>query len=329
MKSLFFLPSKKLVLAIPIILVIGFITGLYADTHILKSWILPFTFFMIYPTMIGFKIKEAVDLSHMKVVIISGLMNFIFIPIIAFIFGKLFLQSSPELFAGLIMISLFPTSGMTISWTMLSKGNVPAAIKITSLSLLIGSFLAPLYLYVLVGTIVEVNILNTFLTVIQIVILPMILGNITYRLILKKYTVEEFKKTLKPFLPSLSVWAMMFIIFTSISMKAKMLVQNPGLLLNSLLLLVIFYFINFGLSTLISRKFFEKADGYALVYGTVMRNLSIALGLAIASFGPDTALIITIAFILQVQSAAWYGKLSARYGWLDRPNAALVKDVQI
>ncbi len=318
MKKLFYLPSKKLILSIPIILILGFITGLFIDTRALKSLILPFTFLMIYPTMIGFKIKEAVDLSHMKVVLFSSLLNFIVIPLFAFLFGSIFLQGRPELFAGIIMISLFPTSGMTISWTMLSKGNVPAAIKITSISLIIGSLLAPLYLYVLVGAIVEVNIFQTFLTVIQIVLLPMVLGSITYRLLMKKYTEKTFREKIKPIFPSLSVWAMMFIIFTSISMKAKMLVSNPNIMLNALLLLIIFYFINFSVSTLVARRFFNKADGYALVYGTVMRNLSIALGLAIASFGPDTALIITIAFILQVQSAAWYGKLSAKYNWLSR-----------
>lgn len=318
MKKLFYLPSKNLVSTIPVILVIGFLTGLNFDTSLLKGYILFFTFLMIYPTMIGFKIKEAVDLSHLKVVIGASILNFILIPILAFVFGKLFLADSPQLFAGLIMISLFPTSGMTISWTMLNKGNVAAAIKVTALSLLLGSFLAPIYLYFMVGTMIEVNVLQTFLTVAQIVVLPMILGTITYKFILKKMSADEFNKKIKPILPPMSVWAMLFIIFASISMKAKAIAGQPQLLLNTLLLLILFYFINFAVSTFFVRRFFNKADGYALVYGTVMRNLSIALGLAIASFGPDTALIITLAFILQVQGAAWYGKLSSKYHWLEK-----------
>lgn len=316
MKKLFYFPAKNLILVIPIILVIGFMTGLLINTSPLKAWILPFTFFMIYPTMIGFKIKEAFDLSHMKVVIVSSLMNFILIPAFAFVFGKLLLSDQPQLFAGIIMISLFPTSGMTISWTMLNKGNVSAAIKITSLSLLMGSILAPLYLYVLVGTLVKINILATFVTVAQIVILPMILGSITFKILMKYMSFKDFKTKVKPLFPAISVWAMLFIIFTSISMKAKMLLKSPDLLVKSLIILIAFYTINFLMSTIISRLFFKREDGYAFVYGTVMRNLSIALGLAIASFGPDTALIITIAFILQVQSAAWYGKISAKKDWL-------------
>ncbi len=320
MRKLFYLPAKQLVWSIAIVLILGFLAGVQFDTSFLKDSILVTTFFMIYPTMIGFKLKEAVDLSHMKVTVFTLVINFIVIPVIAFVFGKVFLSGSPELFAGLIMISLFPTSGMTISWTMLSRGNVPAAIKITAISLIAGSFLAPVYLYFLVGAIVKVNIIGTFITVVQIVILPMILGSITYKLLLKKYTFKEFNKVVKPILPVLSVWAMLFIMFTSISLNANILLTDPSILLKSGILLILFYFINFALSTFISRKFFHWVDGYALVYGTVMRNLSIALGLAVASFGSDTALIITIAFILQIQGAAWYGKLSQKYGWLGKVN---------
>jgi len=47
----------------------------------------------------------------------------------------------------------------------------------------------------------------------------------------------------------------------------------------------------------------------------VMRNLSIALAIAINAFGEkgaDAALIIAVSYIIQVQSAAWYVKFSDR-----------------
>lgn len=43
--------------------------------------------------------------------------------------------------------------------------------------------------------------------------------------------------------------------------------------------------------------------------GSVLRNLSIALAVAMTVFGPessDMALIISLAYIVQVQSAAWH-----------------------
>ena len=44
-----------------------------------------------------------------------------------------------------------------------------------------------------------------------------------------------------------------------------------------------------------------------------MRNLSIALAIFINAFGakgPDAALVIATAYIIQVQSAAWYVKFT-------------------
>lgn len=316
MRKILSLPSKSLIVTIPITLLIGFVTGLFVNTSFLKDYILAFTFFMIYPTMIGFKIQEAVNLSYMKIVFVTALLNFIVIPLVAIGFGKIFFADSPMLIVGIVMMSLFPTSGMTISWTMLNKGNVAAAIKITAISLLLGSFLAPVYLYVIVGALVEVDIMQTVMTVLQIVILPMLLGNITYKLYMRSHSLQEFNTGLKPLLPGVSTWGMVFIIFSSVSMKAKVLVSNPSVLLLITGVLVLFYLINFSISTLLGRWMFNRADAYAVVYGTVMRNLSIALGLAVASFGSDTALLVTIAFIIQVQIAAWYGKISSKYNWL-------------
>ncbi len=68
--------------------------------------------------------------------------------------------------------------------------------------------------------------------------------------------------------------------------------------------------LSYVLSTFNGVKFFGRGNGIALVYGTVMRNLSIALAIAINAFGEagaNAALVIAMAYVIQVQSAAWYG----------------------
>ena len=77
--------------------------------------------------------------------------------------------------------------------------------------------------------------------------------------------------------------------------------------------LCIIYTFNFVLSTVVGKLFLSRGDAIALVYGSVMRNLSIALAIAINAFGPEgssAALVVAIAYIIQVQSAAWYVKLT-------------------
>lgn len=316
MKKIFLYPSKNLVFVIPIVLLLGFVLGLNVSLTPYKSFILPLTFFMIYPTMIGFDIKKVADISHSKTILLSLISNFLVIPLIAFIVGSLFFANQPELYVGLIMISLFPTSGMTISWTSLSKGNITAAISIVAISLIIGAVVAPVYLSVIVGNIVDINIGKTFLTIVQVVILPLVLGNITFKMLLKDMTIVEFKNNIKPLLPAMSVWAMLVIVLLSVGMKAKTIAANPSIIISALIAVLVFYSVNYIVMTFVSRKLLMEKDGYALLYGTVMRNLSVALGVAVASFSSDTALLITIAYVLQIQSAAWYGVLSKKYNWL-------------
>ena len=88
--------------------------------------------------------------------------------------------------------------------------------------------------------------------------------------------------------------------------------------------LLIIYSFNFSLSTIIGKIFFNRGDAIALVYGTVMRNLSIALAVAMNAFGKDgadSALVIAASYIVQVQSAAWYVRFTNRvFGPYDLKN---------
>jgi len=103
------------------------------------------------------------------------------------------------------------------------------------------------------------------------------------------------------------------IVFVAMALKAQQLAAHPAELLKLILPLLALYGINYLLSTLVARTLLPRGDAIALVYGTVMRNLSIALALAMNAFGAaasDAALVITLAYIIQVQSAAWYVKLT-------------------
>lgn len=259
------------------------------------------------------KVKGTLINKGSKVLGLSLLINFVIIPLIAFLLGNTLLSSYPLMFAGLALSALLPTSGMTISWTAIHKGNVPAAVKLTVFGLILGSLLTPWYLLVMVGQYVEVDVFATFRTIALVVFLPMILGHLTYKLLMKKYTSEQFKKEIKPNFGPLSIWGMLYVVFTSISMRASMILDNLQLIVIALLVLIIFYGLNYVISTLFAKKLLNRGDGIALVNGTVLRNLSIAIGLAATSFGAEAALIVTIAFIVQQQSIAYYGKLAGKY----------------
>ena len=307
--------QKNLIWSIPIAMLLGLGFGYVVDAEFLKSLILPLTFLMVYPMMVTMNVKELFKPGGARVQIAALLMNFILIPILGYGLGLLFFADQPLIRLGLLLTSLLPTSGMTISWTGFAKGNVPAAVKMTVIGLIVGSLLTPLYLRGLLGAVVEVPLLQVFTQIVVIVFIPLLLGYLTQRWLIARYGVEAYNAKIKPKFPPISTLGVLGIVFVSMALKAHAIVDHPQVLLTYLWPLVLMYAVNFAISTLIAKSFFNRGEGIALVYGTVMRNLSIALAIALGVFGAqgaEAALLIALAYIVQVQAAAWYVKFSAR-----------------
>lgn len=307
--------SKNLSLSIPIFLLLGFATGLSINSEPLALLIAPLTLLMVYPMMVGVKPKQLLHPGNNAVQVWALFINFAIIPFVAYGLGRIFFADQPALALGLLLAALLPTSGMTISWTGFAHGNVPAAIKITLIGLLTGSILTPFYVQGLLGAEIPVQILAVFQQILLFIVVPLVAGQITRIVLIKKNGQEHFQKNIGPKFPRFSTLGVLGIVFVAMALKAQDLIQSPELLLSILIPIFILYTINYVLSTLVARKALDRGDGIALVYGTVMRNLSIALALSMTAFGKagaEAALLIALAYIVQVQSAAWYVKFSNR-----------------
>ncbi len=307
--------NKNLIIVIPFVMILGFIYGINFNPDLLKNLIIPLTFLMVYPMMVTLNLKKLFESKDNKTQILTQVINFGIIPFIAFLTGKVFFEEKPFISLGLLLASLLPTSGMTISWTGFAKGNLEAAVKMTVIGLTLGSLATPFYIKWLMGTSIEVNIPDIIKQIVIIVFIPMILGFITQQIIVKKAGQKEFQEKITQKFSSVSTLGVLGIVFVAIALKAQSLFASPEELLLILIPLLGLYLVNYILSTFVGKLFLPRGDAIALVYGTVMRNLSIALAIAMNSFGnagSEIALIICVAYIIQVQSAAWYVKFTDR-----------------
>ena len=307
--------AKNLIIAIPIMMIAGFFYGIYADTGWLKTLIVPFTFLMVYPMMVTLKVKKVFEGGDAKAQILTQLINFGLIPFLAFGVGLLFFRENPYMLLGLILAGLVPTSGMTISWTGLAGGNMSAAVKMTVIGLVCGSLATPFYVQAMMGTAIEMSLMAVFKQILFIVFLPMVFGYATQRYLVGRYGQERFQREIAPRFPSISTLGVLGIVFVALALKARTIASAPGVLVEILIPLIIIYGANFALSTLLGKSLLPRGDAIALVYGSVMRNLSIALAIAINAFGDkgsDAALVIAMAYIVQVQAAAWYVKFTPK-----------------
>lgn len=307
--------NKRLVVFIPMMMLAGFIFGIFHDPAFLKEFIIPLTFLMVYPMMVTLKIKKIFEGGDAKTQWAALIINFSIIPFAAYFLGRFFFRENPYMALGLLLSGLVPTSGMTISWTGFAKGNVAAAVKMTIFGLMLGSLVTPFYVRFLMDATIMVNIFAVMKQVAIIVFVPMIAGFITQQALIKRYGKVNFQKQWAARFPGLSTVGVLGVVFVAMALKAKTIAAEPQMLIYIIMPLMILYGLNFSLATIAGRLFFSRGDAIAMVYGTVMRNLSIALALAINAFGSqgtNAALVIAIAYIIQVQSAAWYVKFSDR-----------------
>ena len=313
LRKIFTFPARNLLYVIPAVILAALINGRFVDTSPMKTMILPVAMMTIFPAMIGFQPRELIRFTDQRLMVVNLVLNFLVLPLGALLIGSLLLAPWPELRMGLLIISVIPGGNMTVAFTMLFGGNVKASLKLSVGNLILGSLLAPLYLYVLAGKLVEIDIFQISKTIGLVVFLPLCMGIITYNLLLKRYTQEQFKKDIKPLLPAAGAWGLIYIVFTSVSMKSGMIFSYPELVLQALASLVLWYCTTFVLCITLGRLFFNRKDAMSLLLNVELRNLPIAIGIAVTAFSPQSAMMVALAFLFQQQFAIWFWKLDKRF----------------
>lgn len=301
--------QKKKGYAIPLTMLLGIVYGMFFDASALKKAIVPLSIFMVYPMMVTMNFRFRVVKENAKVFWVGQMVNFILIPIIGAIVGKLFFAKEPYMQLGVVLIALIPTSGMPLSWIGFAKGNVPGAAKPSVFSLLLGLLLAPFYLKLIMDKAIELPFYSLVKQLIIVAYIPMIFGYFTQRLLIQRFGEEPFQKIYKPMFPPKATWGVLGVVFIAMALKAQTIVANPVLLLSILAAVLLFYAFVYIVSVSIGHVFFHREKAIALTLGTAMRNHSIALALAMTVFleeGGEMALLIALALFVQVQSATWY-----------------------
>jgi arsenite transporter len=305
--------QKNLSFSIPAAMILGLLFGYYNDPSFLKNLIIPITFMMVYPMMATLNVGAVFSGKDARLQVTTQLINFLVMPLVAFGIGWLFFTGQEPKYGlwavGLFLLGVLPASGMTISWTGFARGNKEAATKMLVFGLIIGALAAPVYTKVFMGATIEVNMPHMFQQIALFVFVPLVVGLGTQYALRWKYGLAAWNKRIKEYFPPFSALGVNLIAFTAMSLKAKNIVQNPDDILIILLPLLVFYLVTYGTLTVLGRVLFSRGDAIAMVFGVVMRDLSIALAVAMTAFGKqgyDIALLISLAYVIQIQSAAMY-----------------------
>ena len=217
-----------------------------------------------------------------KAVLIGVAAQFMVMPSLAFILCKLF-NLAPEIAIGVILVGCCPGGTASNVITYMAKGNTALSVACTSVSTLLAPLLTPAIFYLLASQWIEINAWSMLTSILQVVLLPIVLGLIVRGIL--KHNIQYYM----PVMPLISVVAIVAIV-------AAIIAGSKGQILESGLLILAVVMLHNGLGYLLgywaSRLFkLPYADGKAIAIEVGMQNSGLGVALAAVHFAasPITA----------------------------------------
>lgn len=250
-------------------------------------WLKAYITWMLGIIMFGMGMTMTVNdfkgvLQSPKAVGIGVLAQFIVMPSLAYILCKLF-QLPAEIAVGVILVGCCPGGTASNVITYMAKGNTALSVACTSVSTLLAPILTPAIFYLLASQWLKIDAASMFMSILQVVLVPIILGLMTRSVLKQK--VEQYIQVM----PLISVVAIVAIVAAIIAGSKAAILQSGALILAVVILHnALGYLFGFWASRLFQLPY---ADSKAVAIEVGMQNSGLGVALAALHFAasPVTA----------------------------------------
>ena len=235
-------------------------------------------------------------------VFLGAVAQFFIMPFLAFSLATIF-QLDPALTAGVILVGTCPGGTSSNVITFMSKGDVALSVTMTSVSTVLSPILTPAITYLLIGTKIAFDPVGMFLSIVQIVIVPICLG------VAVKTFLPKLAAAATDYTPAISSIAISLIIAGVIGASKNAIIANFGIIL---LVVILHNCLGYALGFAVARLTglsWKKAVALSIEVG--MQNSGLAVGLAKAHFAAMPAATVPGAIF-----SAWHNISGAMLAWL-------------
>lgn len=174
--------------------------------------------------------------------------QYIIMPLIALALARIF-SLSPGLTVGLILVGTVPGGTASDVITFLAKGDVALSVSLTAVSTVISPILTPFITLLLIGNKIPFNPVDMFVSIVEIVIIPIALG------LILNYKFPDFCENLKDYLPAVSSIVICLIVAGVIGANKQAILTSSGIII---VVIILQYFlamlIGFGVGYLAGLK---------------------------------------------------------------------------
>ena len=207
--------------------------------------------------------------------------QYVVMPFLGFILALAF-GVSPLIAAGIVLVGSCPGGTASNVITYLARGDLALSVTLTSVSTLLCPFLLPALMYVYAGRWIDVPMADLFISALQIVLLPVLLGVISRKMLGRKL------ETVLPFLPSLSSLVIALVVGIIVALNAES-IKTIGAVV--LLIVIIHNALGLACGYLIAKALgFGESSARAISIEVGMQNSGLAAALSQLHFGYLSAL---------------------------------------
>ena len=240
-----------------------------------------------------------------KAVVVGILAQFVIMPVLAFLLTMVF-QLPPELAVGVILVGSCPGGTSSNVMTYLAKGDVALSVGMTACTTVMEPIVTPLLVLLFAGQTVDVNVVDMFLSIVQVVLVPIALG------FLINYFFEKAAQAASAVLPLVSVIGISLIIMAVVAAnQAKLLTVGPLVIA----VVMLHNLLGYALGYLTGRALrLSKAQMRTLSIEVGMQNSGLATSLATVHFAamPLAAVPGAVFSVWHNISGAVYANILAR-----------------
>ncbi|HHW7569793.1 bile acid:sodium symporter family protein [Mannheimia haemolytica] len=259
------------------VVVFAFIAAQFPETF--KQFV-PWIPYLLGIVMLGMGLtltfKDFAEVTkNPKSVIIGVIAQFVVMPSVAYGLAKAF-NLPADLAIGVILVGCCPGGTSSNVMTYLARGNTALSVACTTISTLLAPVLTPAIFYLFASQWLEINASAMFISVLQMVLLPIFVG-VVIRTIFKQ-KVEQFSQTM----PLISVIAIVLIVTAVVSVSRDRILES-GLLIFAVVALHngLGYLIGYLASRLLK---LPMADSKAVAIEVGMQNSGLGAALAALHF---------------------------------------------
>ena len=213
--------------------------------------------------------------------IIGMLAQYLIMPATAWLVVTI-LDLTPAIAVGVILVSAAPGGTASNVMTYLAKGDIALSVSMTTVSTLVAPIVTPMLVLWLAGSYLPVDAGALFLSIIQIVLVPIVVGVLMSRFL------PRVVARLTPWMPLVSVTGITLVVLAVVAGSAATILASGLLILG---IVIILNGTGLLLGYVAARAVgLDESARRAVSIEVGMQNSGLAAGLARAHFSPEAAL---------------------------------------